>query len=149
MSFDDNYLTENPYFIETPLDAYLDFEAPTDLPDPQPDVEDTEALSVQRTVQHGAGWLQEKPRTTLAILTTLFPGSVMRMKNLPEIGQFIGGFLFDAGYTPEGDEEYNPTWCWLEGAALPIRTTERKAIPCAEPMSPEEFNRQWEQIRGG
>jgi hypothetical protein len=48
-----------------------------------------------------------------------FPGTVRRMKDALLVLDWLGDYLWDAGYTPRWTIPNNPTWHWLEDKPLP------------------------------
>jgi len=110
---------------------------------------DFDTSEIERTVQDNAAWLQARPRNITEILSTLFPGSIRKQKDLPVMAAFIGGYLFDSGYTPHYADPNYPTWYWQDGAALPRLPAREEAHLITDPLSADEFQRQWDQIQGG
>ena len=102
------------------------------------DPRDFDTTQIIRTIQDNAAWLQACPRGITEILSTLFPGSVRRSKDLPAMAAFIGGYLFDAGYTPQYDNPDYPAWHWLEGKPLPISENPLQKHP-TEKVTPPLF----------
>jgi hypothetical protein len=74
---------------------------------------------IARWIDENATWLQEEPRKTLDIVLRLHPNTIRRMKDALEYLDSIDGYLYDAGYTPEGDLHYTQIWHWAEGKSFP------------------------------
>ena len=146
MSFDDNYLFNDPYAISPAScddpDGFPAFQ------DSNPFTADCEPDRIQMTIDENATWLQEAPRTSLSIIYQLFPGSIRRMSDFSDQAELIGNYLWDAGYVAEDTDTCNPTWHWLEGKSLPlINATSEHVIPIAF-MDEEDISLALEQIKG-
>ncbi|MDR3572297.1 MAG: hypothetical protein P4L50_00410 [Anaerolineaceae bacterium] len=109
MSFDDNYHTNAAVDAVDDASTYdLDWRALVS----SARLEDFDTSWITRTIQDQSSWLQGRPHSAPEIISALFPRSVKRMKDLATLVPFIGGFLFDAGYTPRWDNPDFPTWYW-------------------------------------
>lgn len=73
------------------------------------------AAHIALTISVKAAWLQSRPRKSVEIIHQIFPGLVRHMSDLEDMMRLVGGFMFDAGYTPLFADPAYPTWHWLEG----------------------------------
>ncbi len=88
------------------------------LYDPAPIPDTLGAKAITQVIEANASWLQAEPRSSLGIILKLFPGMVRRMKDALEVIDWLGDYLWDAGYQPRWTNSNNPTWYWLEGGKL-------------------------------
>jgi len=97
------------------LCAYADLEAADSMGNLDPDMDDFLSDWVEAVLHENAAWLQEAPYSTLQIIRKLFQGYVVRMQDLVDLSGEVCGHLWEAGYVPLGDSEWNPTWVWMGG----------------------------------
>ena len=120
MSFDDSYLSSEYDCAYAPNDIEdLEEAEMWDVQDTCPQTITLGTYKMATIIHDHSAWLQARPRTALDIITTMFPDTVHRMSDFEEAAVYVGGYLFDAGYTPQYDNPGNPTWHWLEGASYP------------------------------
>jgi hypothetical protein len=89
------------------------------------------AKAIIQIIDANAAWLQAEPRTTLSIILKLFPGELRRMSDASEVIEWLGGYLWDSGYTPRWTTPNNPTWHWREGTSQFDRGNVPASLICA------------------
>jgi len=79
----------------------------------------------------------------LTIIAILFPTDIGSMSEFEDLAAYIGGYLFDAGYTPRFDAPCNPTWHW--GGSIARVRSDDSEVPS---QLVERIDRQEERSRG-
>ncbi len=88
------------------------------LLDPAPLLPGDGARKISTLIETHADWLRAAPRSSLSIVSHLFPDSGRGIKSALELIKNLSDYLWEACYTPEGTDTYNPTWSWQEGKRL-------------------------------
>ena len=86
--------------------------------DPAPIPVTDGAKKIAKLIDDDAAWLQAEPRSSLGIVLRLFPGAVRGLKDALLVIDWLGDYLWDAGYTPRWTIPSTVNWDWHEGKPL-------------------------------